>query len=131
MEFLFNLLLVLVWLYVVCRGIWLAFMRREKSRWFTSGMVLLVLIGFGGFFGIILASQGILKFPNSFECPAGYVHGAMRMPDGNYAVPLPPFSRLQIYDAHWKFLRGWYIDSGGRRFIVECPETGGLEVYTG
>ncbi|HSY31439.1 MAG TPA: hypothetical protein VLA42_05580 [Verrucomicrobiae bacterium] len=134
MRLLFDLLLVLFagfWLFQVSRGIRRSLKRGEKTNWVVAAMGLLVLTGFGGFFAAALAAEGILKLPNSFEWPAGYVEGVKTLPDGKSVVPLEPSGRLQIYDPNWRFLRGWHVDAHAGRFRVECPSSGLIEVYTG
>ncbi len=130
MQFVFDLFLFMIWLYAISRGIVTAFRQRERLRWSTAGMWLLVLIGFGGFFGTIFAAEGYLKLPSSFEWPAGYAAGVVRMPNGDHVVPLANAARLQIYNADWKFLRGWHVSAGGGDFTVECSDGRALEVYT-
>jgi hypothetical protein len=102
-----------------------------RPSWFAVAMWFLMLVGCVGFFVALLAADGILKFPNTFEWPAGYVKGVARMTNGHHAVPLESSSRLQLYDEKWKFLRGWHVDALSSDFKVECPADGLIEVYTG
>lgn len=91
MRFLFDLFIVLFaafWLFRVSQGIVHTRRRGETTNWIVVAMGLLVLTGFGGFFAAMLAGEGVLKFPNSFEWPAGYVKGIRTLPDGNHVVPL-------------------------------------------
>jgi len=134
MRLLFDLFLVLFagfWLFQVSRGIGRSLKRGEKTNWVVAAMGPLVLTGFGGFFAAALAGEGILKLPNSFEWPAGYVDGIKTLPDGKNVVPLEPTGRVQIYDPSWHFLYGWHVDAMGGRFWLECPSSGLIEVYTG
>jgi hypothetical protein len=130
----FGLFLALfagVWLYCAVRDVTRQFKWGHRSNWFIGLMGLFVLIGASGFFGAGMSAVGFLKFPNSFEWPAGNVCGVKRTTDGKYVVPLVPSGRVQIYDADWRFLRGWHVGAHGGDFKVECPATGGIEVYTG
>jgi fatty acid desaturase len=91
---LFLVLFAGFWLFQVSRGIRSSLKRGEKTNWVVAAMGLLVLTGFGGFFTAALAAEGILKLPNSFEWPAGYVEGAKTLPDGKNVVPLEPSGRV-------------------------------------
>ncbi|HUG18781.1 MAG TPA: hypothetical protein VMM56_07365 [Planctomycetaceae bacterium] len=55
------------------------------------------------------------------EYPAGLVSSAIRMPDGLRVVPTTVGNRLQVYDADWKFLRGWPIETGTSSMVVLRP----------
>jgi hypothetical protein len=101
-----------------------------RPSWFAVVMWSLMLVGCVGFFGALLAADGILKFPKTFEWPAGYVKGVARMANGDHVVPLKSSSRLQLYDEKWRFLRGWHVDTLSSDFKVECPSDGLIEVYT-
>jgi hypothetical protein len=102
--------------------------RGGRSSWVAVAMWVLVLVGCIGFFAIGGAAAGILKVSNSFELPAGLVKGVAITAHGNRVAPLGSSGRLQLYDAKWKFLRGWHIES--RNFKVQCPPNGTIKVYT-
>jgi hypothetical protein len=75
----------------------------------------LLILGAVGFFGNGLSAAGGLNWlPPSFEWPAGYSRGVLTTPAGVHVVPLQPSGRVQIYDAGWKFLRGWHIEGSGK-----------------
>ena len=38
--------------------------------------------------------------------------------------------RVQVYDSHWKFVRGWHVDAGGGTFILRVLQGGRVEVLT-
>ena len=67
-------------------------------------------------FGLIVAN--IIKLPNTFEWPAGNVHGIARTPEGNIVVPLFTSARVQLYDSNLHFIRGWHVETGGKSFTV-------------
>jgi hypothetical protein len=120
-----------VWLYFLLRDVVRVFERGHRGNWFVVLMGVLVFVGAIGFFGASLAAVGFLKLPNSFEWPVGNVCGVKSTADGKHVVPLEPSGRVQIYDANWHFLRGWHVGAHGGGFQVECPASGGVEVYTG
>jgi len=77
--------------------------------------IILMLTGAGGFLGGGLSAAGALNWlGDSFEWPAGYASGAITTSAGLHVVPLSPTGRVQIYDANWKFLRGWHIPRSGK-----------------
>ena len=120
-----------VWLYFALRSVTREFMTGHRSNWFVGSMGFLVLVGAIGFFGAGMSAVGFLKFPNSFEWPAGNVCGVKTTADGKHVVPLVPSGRVQIYDANWRFLRGWHVGAHGGDFKVDCPAPGRIDVYTG
>jgi hypothetical protein len=71
-----------------------------------------------------------LKPSPSFERPAGLVNNVVRTPDGRYVVPLVPAGRVQLYDARWRFLRGWQVEAFGGDFGVEYTANRTVEVIT-
>jgi hypothetical protein len=117
-------------LYAIFHGIGHTIRRGGRSSWVAGAMWFLVLVGCVGFFAIGGAAAGILKISNSFEWPVGLVTGVATTPNGNRVVPLGSLGRLQLYDAKWKFLRGWHIVALTGDFKVECPPTGTIKVYT-
>src|ERR1700722_6128247 len=102
----------------------------EQTKWIKGTMYLLILIGASGFFAAALSATGIIKLPPSYERPAGYARGGVSTGDGKHIVPLTPSGRLQIYDSHWYFIRGWNVDAGGGEFKVQCSANDEVEVLT-
>lgn len=100
------------WIFVSAFG---SFGAKGFSGWKLGPSLLarvLLILGAVGFFGNGLSAAGGLNWlPPSFEWPAGYTRGVVTTPAGMHVVPLQPSGRVQIYDAGWKFLRGWHIDS--------------------
>jgi hypothetical protein len=119
-----------VWLSLAARGLARELNTDGPANWVVGLMGLLVIVGAAGFFATGLSAVGVLNFPRSFQWPAGYVSGVMRMPDGNVVVPLVPAGRLQLYDPQWRFLRGWQVNASGGDFRVECTPAGTIEVLT-
>jgi hypothetical protein len=127
---LFNALLAVLWPVFV--GIALA-RQLNKSRqagWLVVLMGMLILIGGEGFFAPSLIVNGVIKPSNSFQWPAGYVNGIVRTPDGGYVVPLKSLARVQVYDPHWRFIRGWQVGTFGKEFRVECTPQGIIDVFS-
>ena len=102
--------------------------RKRVCLFIGSG---LAVVGALGFFGSAFSSAGGLNWlPDSFEWPAGYVTGVATTPNGLFIVPLTPSGRIQVYDADWKFVRGWHLDAGGGTFKVRALAADRIEVFT-
>ena len=56
--------------------------------------------------------------------------GVKKTADGKYVVPLVPEGRVQVYDSHWLFLRGWNVDALGGDFRVTPTPRSTIEVFT-
>src|ERR1700691_2185351 len=78
----------------------------------------LCVMGFEGFCALWLVGTGTIELSPTTNCPAGRVQQYAEFPHGQRVVPLVPESRVQVYDASWRFLRGWNLDTGGKPFIV-------------
>ena len=72
----------------------------------------------GGYTQLLSRSGGLNWLPRSWEWPVGSSDGVIAMPDGTHVVPQIGPGRVQVYDSHWKFLRGWAIGARGRDFKV-------------
>ena len=83
-----------------------------------AGCFLLVWGTIGGYSQSLSRSGGLNGLPRSWEWPVGSSDGVITMPDGTHVVPQIGPGRVQVYDSHWKFLRGWAIVSRGRDFKV-------------
>jgi hypothetical protein len=118
------------WVFGVVREISREFKRGDQAKWVVGIMGFLMLIGAAGFFGTMLSALDILKLPNSFEWPPGYVRGVVMTADNKHLVPLVPSGRIQMYDSQWHFVRGWHIDAGGGDFKVRSSQDGLIEVLT-
>jgi hypothetical protein len=101
----------------------------RKLLTIAGGM--LVSIGVVGFFGSALSAVGGLNWLGaSLEWPAGFVSGVVTTEQGVHIIPHTPSGRIQIYDANWKFIRGWPVDAGGGTFKLSSTETNTVEVVT-
>jgi hypothetical protein len=132
MKSLFNWVLIIfavVWLFGAIGGLIKEDQRERRSRWIVWVAGFLIVSGALGFFGSALAANGVWKLTSSIEWPAGYVGGVVQSPDGTYVVPLVPSGRIQLYDSHWKFLRGWQVDAEGGRFKAVTSVPPLIDVY--
>lgn len=84
----------------------------------------------GWFFGHGTVGNGGIKLSKAFQWPVGYATGVVSTPDGKYVVPLTPVGRVQLYDAQWRFLRGWHVDALAGNFKVECTPNGTIDVFS-
>lgn len=66
----------------------------------------------------------------STECPAGFVEQFVSTPDGFHVTVLQSFDRIQVYDADWKFVRGWQVDTHNGHFELRLTDEGEIEVFT-
>ena len=96
----------------------------------TVGAAILFLIGTTGFFGSALSALGGLNWLGSFEWPIGYTSNVVRLHDGRYVVPHTPSGRVQVYDAGFRFERGWRIDARGGTFAVRTTPEGNIDIHT-
>ncbi|MGA3209687.1 MAG: hypothetical protein ABSD20_00175 [Terriglobales bacterium] len=119
-----------VWILLAASGIAADVRRGGLNRLLVVVLGIFTLVGGGGFFASALSATGLLKLPVSWEWPAGYVSGVVQMPDGRYIVPLVPSGRVQIYDSHWRFIRGWNVEALGGEFAAGCSPSGGIVVLS-
>ena len=61
-----------------------------------------------GFFAPFIVGN-FVSLPNSFEWPVGHASNVVTTTSGFRIVPIVPYDRVQIYDAKWKFIRGWQV----------------------
>lgn len=73
----------------------------------------LILVGFVSF----LAPHWAKWVPSSIEWPIGWAGEVVTFPSGMRAVSHDSSNRVQIYDANWKFLRGWHVEANGGVFV--------------
>lgn len=128
---------ILIWLilagWLFC-ALSLACSARKETRWnrllLYIGPVFLA-VGAIGFFGSALSSIGGLNWlPQSFEWPVGNAKGVVTTTDHFFVVPHVPSGRVQIYDANWKFLRGWHVDARGGSFRLYMSNGNQINVIT-
>jgi len=92
---------------------------------------LLLAVGLAGFFGSALSAVGGLNWLRpSFEWPVGFASGVITTKDRTHIVPHTPSGRIQVYDADWRFLRGWHVDAGGGKFKLIPSDPYTFEVIT-
>jgi hypothetical protein len=100
-------------------------------RWLLVLGGILLAIGATGFFGSALSSVGGLNWlGQKFEWPVGYASGVITTKDSVHIVPHTPSGRIQLYDANWKFLKGWHVDAGGGTFKLFPGESNMVGVVT-
>ena len=111
-------------------GVWAAmavmtvFSLRKGPYWkFVLSLIAgtMMIVGIGGFCG-----QGVLSafgnwLPDSLQWPVGLGEGIVVASNGDYVVPLVAINRIQLYDAHWHFIRGWYADVGKGLKVYPLP----------
>lgn len=89
---------------------------------------LLFLFGCTGFFAQCALSLGLLPLSEHCEWPIHKAVRAVPLEDGGFAVPLQAVGRVQIYDEHWKFVRGWQAPALGAPFQLDLMLDGSLRV---
>ena len=85
----------------------------------AAGMGLLVTGAVGFLSAFVAATGGLDRLPPGFELPAVHESGVINLRDGTRVVPLTHAGRIQLYDAEWRFLRGWQLDAGGGTFYLD------------
>lgn len=128
------ILLVLLLLAAAVVGVAAALRTRQKQRgrvraWTAAGGTFLAA-GIVGFLGTALAGAGGLGWlPSSCEWPVGLATGVVATGD-HFLVPHQPAGRLQVYDADWGFVRGWWVDAAGGGYKITAVDDGEIEVVT-
>lgn len=89
-------------------------------------------VSYGGlaFLSSALAAVGGLPFWASREWPAGYAGGVVRDSAGRYIVPQSYSGRIQVYDHQRRFVRGWFVPSGGGALTVRVISGDRIEAST-
>lgn len=112
-------------------GVWRCWRKTGARRWVEAVGLILVALGGAGFFGIAFSAVGGLSWlPRTFEWPVGSASGILSLADGKHVVPVQAPDRVQVYDANWKFLRGWYVDAHAGWFDLRPAGTDKFEVRT-
>lgn len=118
---------------IIAACAWAPFSSPRLSGWRRAALSAgsgLAVVGAAGFFGSALSTAGGLNWlPGSVEWPAGYVQGVVSTPSGLFVAPLTHCGRIQVYDADWKFIRGWYVDAGGGTFKLRPAGPDRIEVF--
>ena len=109
-------------------------MRKEKLLRHTAINIVAgacLIIGAVGFFGTALSGSGALDWlPDSFEWPVTSTDNGLILDDGNIVFPHTSSSRIQIYDRHREYLRGWTVESDGGDFKIAPSTDPNFYVYT-
>jgi len=125
------LLILSVWIFFGVRSLCSVKKETGRRRWLVGIGAIFAMIGALGFFGVALSATGGLNWlPESFEWPVGFANGVVSTEDHFFVVPHTPSGRVQVYDSHWKFVRGWHVDAGGGTFILRVLQGGRVEVLT-
>jgi hypothetical protein len=96
--------------------------------WLALPAGLLLAYGGFGFFAQSAGSMGGLAFvPTSMEFPVWRPESTLRTAGGLTYVGLAPSSRVQVYDAQGRFLRGWFVPTDGKPFRL-LPAPNGIRV---
>lgn len=118
---------------IIAACVWAPFSSSRLQGWTRAGLSAgsgLAVIGAVGLFGGALSTAGGLNWlPSSIEWPAGYVQGVVSTQNGLYIVPLTHCGRIQVYDADWKFVRGWSVDARGGTFKLRSAGPDRIEVF--
>ena len=97
----------------------------------TGVACVLAIVGAVGFFGAAISATGGLNWlPPTFEWPMGRASGVVTLENGMHAVPHAPTGRLQVYDAEWRYVRGWRVDASGGVFRLRPAAESRIEVFT-
>jgi hypothetical protein len=133
-DLLTVLLLILMggaFLAVSVMGVWNSRKEAGARRWLMTVGWVFVAIGATGFFGsAFLAVGGLRWWRLNFEWPMGFAKGIVKTPDGFFVVPHTPTGRVQVYDANWKFQRGWFVDASAGTFKLGLESSNKIEIIT-
>lgn len=131
MNIVFILLLLLVSVPFTMLVIAAAFESSASPRRRVLATVASVLLAVGGlgFFGTGLSALGGLDWAGSFEWPVGYATNVVTVP-GDFHALSTPSGRVQVYDAQWRFVRGWHISHGDGPVRLIPLADGSIDVYT-
>lgn len=113
---------------------WIWHYARKSSglrRWTVVTGSVLFAVGWTSFMGASAAASGVMNWlPPSFDWPVGWTTKFIRTSDGGYAVAHESVGRVQLYDEHLLFLRGWQTETRGGGFTLTPLDDGGIEVHT-
>jgi hypothetical protein len=105
---------------------------QKKRKPIVLACVVAVLFAYGwtAFVVQALGACGGLPFlGDKFEWPIFFTSGTVEDSLGQRYVPHTAAGRIQMYDREGKFLRGWFVDAGGRVFKLHVTEDDELEVF--
>lgn len=114
---------------VLILGLISSIARKQQGRARIFGILGAAFIGYGvaSFFAPSLA-----RFVPSFiEWPIGWAGDVATFPSGVRVVAHHPTNRVQVYDADWRFVRGWYADAGAGPYrSIAALSDGTVEIVT-
>ncbi|MDZ4858148.1 MAG: hypothetical protein SGI88_04135 [Candidatus Hydrogenedentes bacterium] len=100
-------------------------------RWVTAIGCVFVIVGALCFFAPLISCLGGLDWlPSTFEWPIGLAKGVIATESGLRVVPHAPSNRVQVYEADWRYLRGWRVDAAGGAIALRPAEDGNFDVFT-
>lgn len=123
-------LMIVVWLGVLGTMGVMALEERGQQRVFGVLGSLLVITAFLS----LLTPRGSQWLPGTVEWPVGWSGQVVTTPSGMHAVAHQNSGRIQVYDAGWRFVRGWSAASGGgmiTRFEALPNDTIGIATARG
>lgn len=105
--------------------------KKGSRRYLIAAGGMFMAVGVIGFFGSGVSALGGLNWMRpSFEWPIGYTTQAVTTKHGLHIVPHTPSGRVQVYDAKWKFLRGWHVDASGGTFKLTSTNSNTVDLIT-
>jgi hypothetical protein len=109
---------------------WRPHLRGWRRAQYVSGLALLAIGAIGFLLPFVAVGGGRNWLPGHFELPVGRASGVIDLRSGEHVVPLEHAGRIQLYDADWRFLRGWQLDAGGGVFALDRAGAGKVQVVT-
>lgn len=123
-AFIITGLMLILWGVPFGLLIYYSLKQRPRRNWRGAIAGLLVMWGVSAWFITPLSGYGYLTdILGHAEWPVGFARNVLTTQSGVHVVPHEPSGRIQIYDAQWRFIRGWNIDAGGGAFkIIPLPD---------
>lgn len=91
--------------------------------------ILLRTLGAATFLGPFAAAMGLVPFVDErTEFPVGRPDMLLRDSLGHQIAAVRAASRVQVYDSHGRFVRGWFVDAAGGTFTLRLTRAGFIEV---
>jgi len=88
-----------------------------------SGGIFFLITGMGAFANGFFAAAGITPWTTEqTEIPLTMVGNHIMDKEGRLYCTLNFYCRIQVYDSSEKFIRGWFINSGGGRLCIKIDE---------
>jgi len=100
-------------------------------NWFSVFFLLVGILGFmASPFCTFFTDPDDPKVSSWLRFPLGDPASLAVDSEGNLYCGLIPYCRIQVYSPEGKFIRGWFVDNGGRRFQIKIDEEDKLHVHT-